>query len=109
MDICTFIHDNSCNTPIYDEKTKINQKRSKIISMKATEEMKSELESRAKEAGQTLSTYILNRALENNPCSGMIIHRAEILENLEKLKNNADDEVIVVKTVEEIAKRMGGR
>lgn len=110
IDLCTFIHNDSrCITPIHDEKTKINQKRNKVISIKATEETKSKLESKAKEANQTLSAYILNKALEINPCSGMIIRRAEIFDYLEKIKKNTNDEETVVEAVEEIAKRMGGQ
>lgn len=99
---------NNYNTSTNNPKKKLNQQKTETISIKTTPEVKAEIERRAKENHQSVSTYITNQALSTNCTVTLVQFQAEILENLESIKKNADDSQTVIRLTEETAKIIGG-
>ena len=89
-------------------KQKVNQPKTQTISIKVTPEIKAEIERRAKENNQSVSAYMTNQALSTNYGINLVQFQAEILENLETIKINADDSNTVIRLTEETAKIIGG-
>lgn len=99
---------NNYNALTNNPTQKLNQPKTQTISIKTTSEIKNEIERRAKENHQSVSAYMTNQALSTNYGINLVQFQAEILENLETIKINADDSNTVIRLTEETAKIIGG-
>ncbi|MCM1236480.1 MAG: hypothetical protein NC489_40895 [Ruminococcus flavefaciens] len=89
-------------------KQKLNQAKTQTISIKTTPEIKAEIERRAKENHQSVSAYMTNQALSTNYGMNLVQFQAEILDNLETIKNNAENSQAVIRLAEKTARIIGG-
>ena len=82
---------------------KVNQKKQETISLKVTSEMKQNLKRKAEAENQTLSAYMVSRAIGTGESQKMLVYRAEILGILETIKVCTDNNKQVVQLTDEIA------
>lgn len=82
-------------------------KKTEIISIKTTPEIKKELQESAKQTGQNLSAFILYNVLGRNYKTNEVVGRTELLEDLEQLKRKLNNKEEALDKIEKIAEKVG--
>lgn len=98
-------YNNESNNCFHNVET---SKKSMTISFKVAPDMKSKIQQHAAARGQTVSAYMLNKALENDLERNIIVERTEILEGLNTLKGWHSDDKKTCQLIEKIAKKVEG-
>ena len=83
------------------------QRKTQVISIKATPEIKNKLQEMAEQTGQNLSAFILYKALYGNYTVNEVLCKSEILEDLEQLKCKIDNKKEALIKIETIAEKVG--
>lgn len=88
-------------------KQKNMQRKTQVISIKVTPEIKNKLQEMAEQTGQNLSAFILYKALHGNYTVNEVVCKSEILEDLEQLKCKIDNKKEALIKIETIAEKVG--
>ena len=91
-----------------DMKTEHDKQRVESLVIRVSPDVKETIRQNAKDAGQTMSAYAVNKCLKNDYGINMIVFQTELLEMLNHLKAIHSDERESVEIIDNIASKIGG-
>jgi hypothetical protein len=89
-------------------KSRSNHQKVESITIRVSPDLKGEIRQSAKAAGQTMSTYMINKCLGIDYGFNVIVHRTDIFNQLDVLKKMYSDDEESMKIIDNIAGMIGG-